>query len=376
MLSRVKYERTQHSSPQIPKNGCQSRPPEHDGLEPCCASGEDGTFVRPSEANSCPFETKQIPRLDLRGLCNEFLTEKRKLRGKKTARTYKDRLSPILDFAELKSSTQQWPLAASIDRGFVVEGRNFLMNRLVARNGKPGAKKKPMSVRQVINCLETLRTMLAWGCRADVRKLPLDFTNPVSRDLIGVPPCKDPLRKAKLPIERRMELIESMDDWQFLHLVTLFVLPLRFEDISGALISDVSFDEQTMRLCSRFGGSDFNKGRVSVEMPIPAELAGVFQLCIGHRTEGPLFQSRAVWQGRRARVTGLSTHEELEVAFHNELASKDHGEIQAEQDRKRVFRQPLAETGRALRQLCGKAITATHRERPLHSPIRPTWFGN
>lgn len=61
---------------------------------------EDGTFRRPSEAVSRPLKTGPAPRNTVRELCDAFLAEKRRLRGKKTARDYRNRLVPLIEFAE------------------------------------------------------------------------------------------------------------------------------------------------------------------------------------------------------------------------------------------------------------------------------------
>ena len=58
--------------------------------------------------------------------------------------------------------------------------------------------------RQVVNVLECLRTMLHWARSAQVRKLPADWVSPLTPDLIGQPPAKDPLREDKLPMATRI----------------------------------------------------------------------------------------------------------------------------------------------------------------------------
>ena len=94
-----------------------------------------------------------VPRLSLRQLVNEFLTEKRKLRGRRTADNYRCRLRPVLDFAEQPVSHGRWPLAMDIDRDFVVELRSFLHSHNVTRNGRAGATPKLMSGGQIVNVL-------------------------------------------------------------------------------------------------------------------------------------------------------------------------------------------------------------------------------
>ena len=219
---------------------------------------ETGSYVRPSAASKRPMGNGTIPQLSMRHLINEFLVEKRKTNGASTAKDYRNRLAPILDFAESQNALRQWRLAADIDREFAVELRVFLTNRLVTRNGHPNSDQKMMSPRQVRNCMETFRMALAWALRADVRKLPPDFVNPVTKDVIGQSPRKDPLRKSKLPMSRRIELINSMDEWQLLHLSLSMILPVRFEDVAGALISDIDFHDKVLHLGTRFGDCDFN----------------------------------------------------------------------------------------------------------------------
>lgn len=230
---------------------------------------ENGAFVRPSEARTCSLRNKAVPRLSLRELCSGFLAEKRRLRGAATMQTYQSRLGPALDFFELRESRRQWPLANDLNRDAILQLRNTLMNRQVTRNGRPGAMPKFMSPRQIRNCLETLRNVLAWASRADVRMLPPDFVIPVTADLVGPQPVKNPLRQAPIPMTERVRIVKSMDTWQLLHLSILTVLPLRFEDVAGALISDIDLERQTLRLGSRFGGSDFRRAGRTSRCPCP-----------------------------------------------------------------------------------------------------------
>jgi hypothetical protein len=61
---------------------------------------ENECFVPPTESRRRPLRNRTIPNSDLRGLCDAFLAEKRKLRGQSTASTYLSRLAPLLAFAE------------------------------------------------------------------------------------------------------------------------------------------------------------------------------------------------------------------------------------------------------------------------------------
>lgn len=303
-----------------------------------------GAFRRPSECRGRRRVTS-IPALSLRQLVDDFLVEKRRLRGKSTAADYAARLAHALNFAERKTSRQRWQLAKDIDREFVVEYRTYLSQLMISRNGKPGGTLKPISVRQIQNLLEMLRTVLAWAMKANVRKLPAEFVQPVTSELIGSRPPKDPFRSADLPVESRVELIRQMNLWQFLNLSASTVLPLRFEDISGILISDIDWARMEISIGTRFGGSDHTKGHTDVRMPIPAELVSVLRACIGNRCEGPLFRSRACWSRKRIPNVEVKSRSELEELFHLRLASAPAGDIQCPKDKKDAFRSLLREMG-------------------------------
>jgi hypothetical protein len=120
----------------------------------------DGSFVRPSEANKRARSVTKVPRLTLRQLLDEFLSEKRKVRGEKTAVTYKSRLMPVLDCAETAAHRKRWPLALDIDREFAVALRTFLYSHETTRNGRVGGRPKTLSASQVLNILECLRVAL------------------------------------------------------------------------------------------------------------------------------------------------------------------------------------------------------------------------
>jgi len=304
---------------------------------------DSGTFVPPSDARKQMLKTRKIPILTLRELFDRYLTEKRKVCGEKTARTYLNRLAPILDFAELARSLKKWPTALSLDRDFALELLEFLFNRKITRNGSANAPTKLMSSRHIKHCGDTLRMALNWACRADVRNLPPDFVNPVTPELFENSFSKDPLRDCVFPFERRLALLNTMDDWQFMSLSILLVLPIRLEDVSGLIISDVDFNKQQIRFSSRFGGSDFNKGKVNVLFPLPDELMPLLQMLVGERVEGPLFLNRKICLGKSSRKYTFDSTSELEQQYHDELFKAPKGTVLNS-----------AYVGKQLRQVIGK----------------------
>jgi integrase len=307
---------------------------------------EEGTFLRPSEVRRRPLRRGgPIPRLDLHQLCDDHLAETRRLRGKKTAATYLSRLRPVLSFANTPGARRRWPLARDIDREFAAALRAALFETPVTRNGRAGGRARPMSARQVHNVLTTLRTVLSWALRLEVRKLPADFVKPLTPDIIGHRPIKDPVRAVKLPLDLRVRLVEGMDAWQLCHLAPSLVLPMRPEEAAGLLIADVELDRRRLRFGTRFGDRDFTKGRRSFEVPFPPELEPIFQACIGARAAGPLLRRRPCFEGRERPMVHLVAPGDVEAAYEAALLGAGRGTVQSEQDAKAVLRRLLRQAG-------------------------------
>ena len=332
---------------------------------------EDNTFVPGREAQSHRLPRAQVPNCDLRSLVNCFLDDVRRRRGKKTTRDYRNRLLHLLDFAETSDSRRRWPKAKNIDREFALQARVFLQNRDVRRNGKPGGPVKKMSQAQVRNCLETLSLVLIWASRADVRQLPPNFQNPVTQEIIGPKPSKDPLRGVAIPLETRIKLVLRMDEWQLLQMSSLLVLPMRPEDVAGALISDLEAGSATLRLGTRLGGDDYNKGRVTVLMPLPLILQRLFQHCARGRSEQPLFRSRVQYEGRRKQRRLPKFPQTIQAGFEEVLNNAKNDDLQTEQDRKGAFRDMLRKMGGVTENEINKSINALFKEIGLPSRIRP-----
>ena len=303
---------------------------------------ENASYTRPSEARTRVFGKRTVPRLTFRELADLFLAEKRKVLGRDTAADYASRLRPVIDFAELPTSLKRWPFAASADREFTVDLRAHLHRCVVTRNGRPGATPKLMSATQVYNVLDCLRTMFNWANRADTRKLPAGWVNPLTPNLVGSPPSKDPLRPDKLPLPDRVKLVERMDRWQLAHLSLSLVLPLRPDELTGLLVSEVDFENGWLVVGSRLGGDDITKEGTSFHMPFPVELRPVLSEMIGGRAEGPLLRSRRAFARSARRPIG--SPRELELLYQERLR-RAGSQVQAPRDRKRMFRGLLRELG-------------------------------
>jgi hypothetical protein len=306
---------------------------------------EDGTFRPPCEARKQQLKTGRVPRNTIRQLCEAFLAEKRRLRGKRTAGDYRNRLTPLIEFAEQPEVRRRWSLAADIEREFAVAFRAFLHVRRVTRNGRAGAREQPLSPSQIFNILDCVRTMLSWARRPDVNQLLSTFVSPFNEEVVGSRPEKDPLRQQVLPIERRMALVQQMDGWQLCQFAIAMVLPLRPEDYTGLLISEVSFVDRQLRFGTRMSGWDFNKGRQSFHVPYPPELDPLLRICAGARADGPLLRRRTIFEGRQRPALIVENSEAIRLYFDRALATAKPGEVQAKQDGKELFRRLLRNMG-------------------------------
>jgi integrase len=303
----------------------------------------NGAFVRPIEARRRKVRRIVPVRLTLRQLFEEFLAEKRKIRGRETASTYSSRLGPVLNFAESVSARKRWPLAQDVSREFLIELKVFLQKVLTTRNGRPGGKPQHLTPRQIVNILECFRTAMAWASRPDVRKLPAEWLNPLSPDLVGEPLPKDPLRWDPLPVEIRIKLVGFMDRWQLAHFALSLVLPIRPDEATGLLLSDVDFERRTLRIGTRIGGADFTKGRQTFCLPFPKEFGPILRACADGRSEGPLLRSRGAFDSDGD--SGIGTFDELCQRLEERLLALPANTVQCDRDRKSEFRKLLRKLG-------------------------------
>jgi integrase len=305
----------------------------------------NGTYVVPSTRRDQLIAPVTNARITIRDLVSDFLTEKRKVIGKGTTDDYRARLVRLIQFSELASSRKRWPIANAIDREFVLGLREFVLTQLVSPNGRPAATQKRVSPGYVYNIMDCSRSLFNWATDIQVAKLPLTFANPFSADLVGHRPTKDPLRPQLFPLAERIQIVEQMDEWQLPHLALSFVLPLRPEDYAGLLIEDVDFAKGDLRFGTRFGGSDFNKGRVDFTVPCPRSLMPLLNYMRGDRTSGPLLRSPPIWYGRRwpRRVTDASHNASWHIE--NALSSAPTNNVKTTQDRKKLVRCVIVELG-------------------------------
>ena len=332
---------------------------------------ENGTFVPRREARKNRFNNRPVPRHDLRGLINVYINDRRRLNGPNTARDLGNRLAHVLDFAEQPTSRKKWSLAVNVNRLFAIELRAFLNRRKITANGRPGSPPRNMSIKMIRLCLEALRGLLNWASRSDVHQLPAEFANPITEEILGPKPSKDPLRSNPVPLDARIRIVQKMDDWQLLHLSTLLIIPTRFEDVSGAIISDFNLATGTWHLGERVNGNDFNKSRVKVEMPLPPGLVDLLRLVVDSRADGPMFRSRSDWKRTKKRRTAFQSRSEFELLCHAAISSSKAQEVETEQGRKNVIRKLLTRCGSVTTDAIGKELKALFAATGADVSVRP-----
>lgn len=304
---------------------------------------EDGAFARPSERSRRSISAGSVPRLTIRQLAAEFLDSKRKQVGAQTAADYSARLAPILAFAESPANRKRWPLAADIDARFALDAKSFLFSRTTTRNGRAGGRQRPISSRQVVNVLDTLKSMLSWAADPRNNKLPAGWVNPITPAIVGTGPAKDPFRRDPLPIDARIELVKRMDRWQFCTLVPSLLLPMRPDEAAGLLVDDVDFDNRVLLFGVNLGDVNFTKKKLAFRLPFHDALLPILRANVDGRRSGPLLRKRSI--RTKTQRPGVASMEDLVTLFEDEVMASKSGNVQTAHDRKILFRRLLRELG-------------------------------
>ena len=294
-------------------------------------------------------------RLTLRDLAARFLEEKRRLRGLQTAGDYRSRLTPVLDFAEATENLKRLAVALNIDAEFVRSLRAFLFQHTSTRNGKPGAKQKSLSSRQIVNILECLQDAASLGQECSGSPVAGGWIMPVTNELIGMASAKNPSARGQAALGTASpdrgcngslaSCVSSEFRWSCRCVQTR---------LQVSLFGDVNFEKGWLQFGEQFKDANFTKGRTAFMSPFPPELRPILTACIGGRAEGPLLRSRRAFE-RRMSVETVPSLAHLVQLFDAELIGQPPGIIQAEQDRKLLFRS-------LLRRLGGVTEDAMNRE--------------
>lgn len=307
---------------------------------------EDGTFLRPSDpAAKRRGQKKSIPCLTIGQLVEEFVEDKVKTLGVKTAQTYQSRLAHLVAFASMPETHRRYPLAQDIDRDFANEFARLLQHKTVSANGHPNGSRQPMKPSGRRNVLETARDLLNWASKPTTRRLPPDFVQPFTREIVGRKPRKNPLRQVDFGLERRIRMVRMADPYQLVHVVPRFVLPSRPEEICGLLISEIDFQQQTLWFGTRFDEGDWTKCRTSFHLPYPPQLQPLLLATVGNRGEGPVFRKRAVFERRAEPRISVNRPGDLEREVGEAVRNAPRDEPVGPNDSKPICRRIIQDAG-------------------------------
>jgi hypothetical protein len=123
------------------------------------------------------------------------------------------------------------------------------------------------------------------------------------------------------------------------------VLPLRPEDFTGLLISEVDLEKGMLCFGTRLQGRDFTKGRQSFVTPFPREIMPLILVCIGGRKDGPLLRKRTVFEHLRRAELQVESSSDVVSHFDQALAVAPAEKTQTEQDQKALVRRILRQMG-------------------------------
>lgn len=311
-------------------------------LHEILADLEAGTYRPPSHPSRKNRRPKRIPRVTLREIVEEYVADVRKRKGCPTATRYRNWLAHALEYAERLNVRKGYPLASNFDRDFVIGLRQFLETKSVTRNGRVGGTKRLMSARSVMEVLERAKAALAYAMRPAIGLLPTDFDMPFERELIGRAPRKNPIRPIVLNLETRIQLLTVMDSYELIHVGPLFILPLRPGELVSLLIDETDWVRDVLRVGDRFDGRDFTKGRQDFQIPFPEQLRPLFRAAVGDRRDGPVFRSRACFEGRSCQRLRVLERGDLARTVERELQKNALGTLQ---DAKKLCREIIHRAG-------------------------------
>lgn len=258
----------------------------------------NGTYRPPSHVGRKQKKRVATGKVSIQELIDAYIGDVRRRKGKRTAARYRNWLNHLIAYIQRPDVARRYPNAIHLDRDFVMDFIAFLNQRYVPRNGREAAKLAPMSRKGIREILDRFRALLVFAKKPDVNLLPVDFNIPVSRDLLPAVGSRDPLTRAALTLEARIQLVGRMDAWQLTHIAPSLVFPCRPEEMAGLLIEEIDWINQSIRFGDRFDGCDFTKGHQSWTLPVPREIMTLLCHAAGFRFTGPVLQSRRFYEHR------------------------------------------------------------------------------
>ena len=306
---------------------------------------DNGIFIPPID------QKKQAVRrrvanvsLDLGELVNQFLNHVGKTKGAKAKTTYLDRLRPILEFENNLVNRRRWPKASNIDGDFVTELLAWLrITPFQAKSGQPRFRKE----KTVRNILEALRTCLNWARRAENRLLPGDYLMPVTQEILGKEPPKDPFRPNPLSEDDKIKIIQEASDDELTVLALFILLADRADELAGLCIEDVDLNRRHLMFGINNTDLNFTKGHTAFRIPYVQALDGLINSLIAGRSQGPLIRQVSYQNEVAPQSVDLGATWQVEAA-------KAPSRVRTSNDKKELFREVMRINGGASADYIGK----------------------
>lgn len=189
----------------------------------------------------------------------------------------------------------------------------YLRRTKISPNGKPGARKRLMSDRNIINVLQVCRNVFNYALRR--RHLPPYSQNPFHSVKVEKMAGAGIRRMRLFTLEEETEFLETCDDWEFPVSFTAAFTGMRPGELMHLLIEDVSFGEKLLYIRNRPELGWLTKTRRERQVYIFDELAAALKRAINGRRRGVLFLNRYVTRGdREVPLLGWGERD-LEVEF-------------------------------------------------------------
>jgi site-specific recombinase XerD len=106
-------------------------------------------------------------------------------------------------------------------------------------------------------------------------------------------------------------------------------------------------------------------------MPLPQELIELWRIMATDRTDGPLFRTRADWNGQKRRRLSFASADEFAALCQKEIGQARADDVATEQDRKALIRQLLRKCGAITTDGISRELRQLFSAAGLREPLRP-----
>jgi integrase len=191
----------------------------------------------------------------------------------------------------------------------------YLRTIVVAPNGHPHARKRPLLDKGIKYILESCQAMFAYALKR--RHLSPYAENPFSVLEIDRIPIEEARLILLLSRDQERAFLETCDDWQFPLFLTLLLTGLRPGELAHLLVEDLELEPGILRVRNRPELGWQVKTRNEREIPLVRELALVLRRHLGCRTTGPVFRRRDFSDREQPLLEGCNA-----TAMAREVASR------------------------------------------------------